>query len=310
MKKIFVLIIISICIQNVFAEKFIKVKQDSIIAKNYHIPLYMQGSGLILDYRSNQPLRAFTKSTGIGTFTISTLSLTSNMIYNRRALSNYSRYILLGTAIPSIPIGLLYGSIKGYILHNKKKKYSSYCIAKCHYGVESSSGATLINRLGANPKIYIVYRTKDYNPSRPSEYRFGIGQNSFDHIKDNGLFSDVEYKEGYTFENRGEFSFLFNSCARNVNPYFGAGIGYSKGKVYIREEEDDSNNYSDFNRVTLEGVYFKAIAGLSLNFSDFFFIRAEADCELSSFYFKALDYYDYPINSNFHISFNFGTYIY
>lgn len=308
MKKVFLLLMLAVCIINIFGEQ----PSDNLFSHNttinndLRIPIYERSNSFLKDYRVNQTFQQTIRwaNIGAGVGVSSALIFVPNIDYGLAPLA----FGLLDTTIGIIG-GPIYGFVHGSKLEKYKKENPNIYTRKYRFGNEFSSVIPFTKVASINPKYYLNLQTFSSNKFSPSEYRFGI-------IKKEWRNEDSDHDmEGFTHwhfaeEVKLDFNVLFNSNKRIINFFYGAGIGYSWGENRDSYNPDDIHDDWIHMNTQFEGIFIHPIVGISINFADFFFGRIEIDYELSSFFYKARDYNDYPYSGNAHLSLSLGTYLF
>ncbi|MBT3756449.1 MAG: hypothetical protein HOD64_00600 [Candidatus Cloacimonetes bacterium] len=308
MKIIIFLIILLIIFSNVFSE-LSETSNDSLQTyeqNDLRIPMYERQDNALKDFRVNQTFRQAIRWANIGAITGVGLAIAiaPEDDYGLAPLA----FGLLGTTVGIIG-GPIYGIIYGYELEEHKKKNTDFHTKRYRIGNEFSNAISLTKVASMNPKYFINLQTFSSDKYFPTEYRVGVMRKEWTN-------EDEDYDmEGYTHRHFAEeikidFNVLFNSNKRFIIFFYGGGIGYSWGENRDTYHPDDIHDDWIHMNTQLEGIFIHPIAGISINFADFFFGRFEIDYELSTFFYKARDYNDYPYAGNAHISFSFGTYLF
>lgn len=308
MKKVFLLLMLAVCIINVFGEQL----SDNVFShktnfhNNLNIPLYEKSNSFMNDYRVNQTIQQTIRWANIG----AGVGVSTAIILTRDEIDGFA---ILGLGLLGTTLGVIGGPIYGFVhgsqLQEYKKVNPNFYGRRYRLGNEFSSVIPFTKIASVNPKYYLNLQTFSSNKFSPSEYRFGI-------IIKEWTNEDTDHDmEGYTHwhfaeEMKLDFNVLFNSNKRIFNLFYGAGIGYSWGENRDTYHPDDNNDDYIYENTKLEGLFFHPIAGISVNFADFFFGRLEIDYELSGFFYKAIEYNDYPYTGNAHLSFSLGTYLF
>lgn len=266
--------------------------------EDLNIPLFEKSSRFWKDYRTNQTIQSAVKWGSVS-------SVVAVGILAGGSGGGNVLIFLTAFAIP--PASFLYGAYDGYFygnyLNEYKKSNPEFHLMRKHIGYEAEVTATTSNGLTfPNAKGYLCYQPLKIKKYMPSEYRFGLSFLRDVWLKD---FDEDENEPFYSYtENRADLSFLYNSNKRYFQFHWGYGGGYSWGSHEI-----------DINDVTVEsanvkGVFVYPLAGITVNFNDFFYVRAEGRYELSQFYYELLKYADYPVSTNVSIGLSIGTYIF
>lgn len=259
------------------------------------IPLYETASPFWQDYRVNQ---SFSNSIKWGSM--------MTVVGAAMLLNGGEGFIgpLIAVSLPFI--GVIGGGFNGYLngvnLNEEKKIDPRFHTLRKHIGYEAEANTTTIDDITFfNSKGSLSYQPLTIKKYWPSEYRFGL---SFNKTAWMGESNNDLYEYEYSYrENRFDFSALYNSNKSYFQFHYGFGGGYSWG-------ENETVNESSITYNKLYGAYVYPLAGITINFNDFIYFRAEGRYELSQFYLKLLDYADYPAMSNLSFGFSFGTYIF
>ena len=308
MKKEILILLLLIVFYNVFGEQP-SINPDSLITNkhyNFRIPMYEKSNNYLNDFRVNQTIQQTIRwaNIGAGIGVSAALIFAPDDDYGLAPLA----FGLLGTTLGVIG-GPIYGFVHGHKLEKYKKDNPFFHTRRYRLGNEFSSVIPFTKVASFNPKYYLNLQTFPSKKFSPSEYRLGIIRKEWNNEnRDHDM-------EGYTHwhfaeEIKLDFNILFNSNKRIINLFYGAGIGYSWGENRDTYHPDDNNNSYIYENTKLEGLFIHPIAGVSINFADFFFGRLEINYEFSSFFYKAREYNDYPYSGNAHLSFSLGTYLF
>ncbi|MDA3885488.1 MAG: hypothetical protein PF638_07850 [Candidatus Delongbacteria bacterium] len=284
----------------IFMTSTVFCQENEIVILNKNIdlsvPLYEYSSSFFRDYRVNQTIQESIKWSSISVIP-SVLILASG---------DAEGFILPLVAI-SIPIGgFIGGGVNGY--HNGvkfnqlKRSDPSFQLNRNKFGYEAEAYTTTSNGLTFfNSKGSLCYQSFENKKYFPSEYRLGVSFLKSVWYEDDDELASTPF---YSYkENRIDFNAIYNSNQTYFQFHYGFGGGYSWGKHTIETSSDITTN-------KLNGAYIYPLAGITINFNDFFYCRVEGRYELSQFYYKLLDYADYPHYSNISVGFVAGTYIF
>lgn len=264
-------------------------------------PLY-EKIPLIRDYRVNQPIKNAIKWGSIGMFAsyLGAKKVYPQNDYYHDWSEDTALEIGWETCKITMIAGGLYGLYKGFKAQNHKKKNPTYVINKNKIGYESCllidpfvAADACTNKI--NQSLTITY---DYKYLFIDEILLSIiwswwpDLEETKHVYDERKY-DIRinhyYLKGYLF-----------------SPYYGLGGGLSYGKR--RHDEW----YFDDTKVVSSGLYPFIHTSVGIRFSvlDFFYLKIEADFELSSFYFYASSYEDYSFLTNLTFGLVVGTKIF
>lgn len=270
---------------------------DIVFEENLNTPLFENSSPFWKDYRTNQSVQNSFKWASIGSV------VCVAVLAGGSGSGNFIAYML---AFAGPPIGLIYGAYDGYFygaeLNEYKKSHPEFHLQRKHIGYEAEVTATTSNGLTfPNAKGYLCYQPLVIKKYMPSEYRFGLSFSRDVWLEDD---DEIDTTPFYSYsENRTDLSLLYNSNKKYFQFHWGFGAGYSWGNHEIQ-----TGDYIETYPV--KGVFVYPLAGFTVNFNDFFYVRAEGRYELSQFYYELLEYADYPVSTNFSLGFSFGTYIF
>ncbi len=260
-------------------------------------PLFENSSPFWKDYRTNQAVQNSFKWASIGSV------VCVAVLAGGSGSGNFMAYML---AFAGPPIGLIYGAYDGYFygseLNEYKKSHPEFHLQRKHIGYEAEVTATTSNGLTfPNAKAYFCYQPLVTKKYMPSEYRFGLSFLREVWLEDD---DEIDSTPFYSYsENRADLSLLYNSNKKYFQFHWGFGAGYSWGHHEIQ-------TWDNIETYPVKGAFVYPLAGVTVNFNDFFYLRAEGRYELSQFYYELLDYADYPVSTNVSIGFSLGTYIF
>jgi hypothetical protein len=266
-------------------------------------PLY-EKIPLIRDYRINQPIKGAIRWGTVGLITsfgsayiIQTQRYADNEYYYNR---NNAFMIAWKTSKISILAGTVFGLYKGIKAQNYKKKDLPYIIKMDKFGYEASLMVDpFITRDAVTNKIFqSIVLTYDHKFYFVDELQFGIVWVRWPETQTSyRVYSEIKYDLRGVHYYRKDHIF---------SPYYGLGGGLSFAKYEIGEW------YFDETKTTTLGVYpfLHSSAGLKFSFLDFFYLKIETDIELSTFYFIAKSYENYPLKTNLVLGLVIGTKIF
>ncbi len=259
-------------------------------------PLFERSSPFWQDYRVNQTIQKSLLWSSAST-AVSVAIL---------AKGDAENIFMLLTAF-SLPVcgfvgGTVYGYIKGAEYELMKKNDPIFHLQRNRVGYEVEASTTTSNSLTFfSPRVSLCFQPLRSRKYWPSEYRLG-----FSFLRNVWLEDDDEIDStpfySYT-EDRIELNVLYNSNKKYFQFHWGFGAGYSRGFC-------SSEIGSSTSSVRINGAFIYPVAGITINFNDFFYTRIEGRYEFSQFYYELLDHADYPATTNLSIGFSFGTYIF
>ena len=260
------------------------------------VPLYENSSPFWQDYRVNQTIKQSIRwaSAGVG------VGIVSYLASDQDSEGDTILSILLagGLGIAGCVGGGISGYFDGVKYNNTKQSNSSFHTNKYSIGQEFEYSYTSFLGNGITsrdtPKYSLTFQTFHKHRFAPSEYRVSISGASIGFLNNN-----------FGIEPRTlSLDILFNSNKNYFQFHYGFGAGYSRG--YLTDEY-----YSITTGQKVSGILFYPLAGVTINFMDFFYGRIEGRYELSQFYYNLSDYYDgEPQTGAFNIGFSFGTYLF
>jgi len=247
-------------------------------------PLY-EKVPFIRDYRINQPILGIVRwgpiAFGVG-YVGATLYLNEGQDQTKWNLKEASGIGWEISKISMLPAAL-YGIYSGFKAQNIKNNDPSYFIDSKKIGYEVSlmldpfpSSDACTNKI--NSSIILTY---DHQYRFINEFQFNLVWVKWPDLEETiHVFEEIKYGlRGIHYYRNGQI----------FSPYYGLGGGLSYGKR--RHDEW----YHDDNNVVSEGIYpfAHSSAGIRISMMDFFYLKIEADFELSSFYLYASSYEDY-----------------
>jgi hypothetical protein len=289
---IFLLLISLLAAETTKANEQINVQQRPLYEK---VPI-------IRDYRLNQPIKGVIRWSPIG-FGIGYVGA-SIYYYRERDHTRWNLKEASGvgwkTCKISMLVSALYGLYKGSKAQNQKKNDPSYFIDRNKIGYEGSLmlDPFIASDARMNKVIKSITLTYNHQYRFMDEFQLGI-----DWVRWPDLEETRHIYEEIKYDLRG---IHYNRKDHIVSPYYGLGGGLSYGK----RRHDDW--YYDDTKVISRGLYpfIHTSAGLRFSFLDFFYLKMEADFELSSFYFYASSYEDYSFLTNLTFGLVVGTKIF
>lgn len=242
------------------------------------------------DYRISQPIKGslLWGPIGFGSGYIgSTLYLNRNkdkIKWNLKAASG------IGWEVSKISmiIGTIHGMYVGFRAENMKKDNPSFLLNKDKMGYEASlmldpivSSDAVTNKINSSIKITIDH-----------EYRF---INEFQICYSWVRWPELE--DSHHVYEESKFSLMGNHYYRKgrvFSPFYGIGGGISLGKR--RHDEW----YFDDTKTVSQGYYpsISTAMGIRLSMMDLFYLKVEANYELSTFYFFARSHEKYSFATN------------
>lgn len=268
------------------------------LEQDLNIALFERSSPFWKDYRTNQTIQSAIKWGSVS-------SVVAVGVLAGGSMEGNVFIFLAAFAIP--PVSFLYGAYDGYHygkgLNKHKNVHPEFRLKRKHIGYEAEITATTSNGLTfPNAKGSLCFQPLKIRKYMPSEYRFGLSFLRDVWLKD---YDEDENEPFYSYsENRADLSFLYNSNRTYFQFHWGFGGGYSWGS---HEMDIDDKTVESVN---IKGAFIYPLAGITVNFNDFFYLRAEGRYELSQFYYELIKYADYPASTNVSLGFSFGTYIF
>jgi len=195
--------------------------------------------------------------------------------------------------------------LHGKYLNDLKKNDPDFHTEVCYFGHEFSYEKSFLisdpkYKLIDTPKYSFVLQNFSNKELYPSEVRLGFTVKEW--RLETSYFDEMP-EVNYT-ERKFNLDFLFHSNMKEMQFHYGFGGGYSSAEKEIEV---------DYDMVTsdqITGVFFYPLAGFTLNFNDYFYLRFEGKYEFSDINYKISKDLDKAENGIPSCSFSFGTYIF